>query len=82
MDESNKKASELTQQVHDNSALLKELDYTVNEHKNEINSMSREMGEINGKLLDLAKHPFKEQEGNDERIEELEKALQGLRRGV
>jgi predicted RNase H-like nuclease (RuvC/YqgF family) len=58
------------------------LDYTVNELKNEINSMSKEMEELDGKLLDLAKHQFKEKKGNDKRIEELEKALQELRRGV
>jgi hypothetical protein len=54
----------------------------VNELKNEINSMSKEMGEINGKLLDLAKHQSKEQKGNEKRIEGLGKAVQELRRGI
>jgi predicted RNase H-like nuclease (RuvC/YqgF family) len=80
MHESTKKASELTQQVHDNSALLEELDYTMNELKNEINLMSKEMGKLDGKLLDLAKHQFKEKKGNDKRIEEFEKALRELPR--
>jgi hypothetical protein len=48
MDKSNKKAAKLTQQVHDNSALLKELDCTKNELKNEINLMSKEMGSSMG----------------------------------
>jgi hypothetical protein len=47
----------------------------VNELKNEINSMSKEMGEINGKLLDLAKHQSKEQKGNEKRIEGLGKGM-------
>jgi hypothetical protein len=80
MDKLNKKAAKLTQQVHDNSALLK--DCTKNELKNEINLMSKEMGKLDGKLLDLAKHQFKEKKGNDKRIEEFEKALKELSRGL